>query len=189
MEESNISEDNYSEIIKSNDKYKDYDMNDDIEYNEYNENYNSVNNENMDVVMTGNLIYRYSTNQIELEGFWRINLDAQKENFSYLFKNSNEKICCLVKKDEIHYNSKDEYESYNTNNNDFVLNICSANIFEVILLPNETVFRSLLNYISGDYHGFFIYYEKTIEDQFMLNFSLDNDQIKITGILLKILIK
>ena len=140
------------------------------------------NEESFDVVMTGNLLYRYTTNQIELDGFWKISLDSQKESFSYLFQSSVDKVCCLVRKKDIEFDTKNEYDSCTLKDDEYLLNICTANIFEVVLLPNENVFRSLLNFISGDYHGFFIYYEKTIEDQFMLNFSLDDDQVKITGI-------
>jgi len=133
--------------------------------------------------MTGHLIYRYTTNQIELEGSWKINSDSAKENFSYLFQSSIEKLSCIIKKKDIEFANKDEYSKCFLKDDEYLLNICVANIFEVVLLPNENVFRSLLNFISGEYHGFFIYYEKTIEDQFMLNFSLDDDQIKITGMI------
>jgi len=175
------------EKINSENNY--YNTNSEI--NEYEENNYSINNErpefshvgeSFDVIMTGNLIYRYALNQIELEGFWKINNNSEKESFSYLFQNSHEKCCCVIKKKDIEFSTKEEYKSWNSKDDDYYLNICAANIFEVVLIPNENVFKNLLSFVSGEYHGFFIYYEKTIEDQFVLNFSLDDNQIKITGI-------
>ncbi len=153
--------------------FKEFNESEEYSYNEGMDNY--------DVVMIGNMLYRFGTNQIELEGYWKINNDSQKESFSYLFQNSNEKISCTIKKKDIVFNNKNEFEGCQVKDDNYTLNICASNIFEVMLLPNEDIIKGLLNFISGEYHGFFIYYEKTIEDRFILNFSLDDDQIKVTG--------
>jgi len=137
-----------------------------------------------DVIMTGNLQYRYTINQIELEGFWIINNDSQKESFSYLFQKNTEKVSCEISKTDIEYLESTTNKTIPANllqRNSFMLNICSANIFEVILLPHEGIFKALLQYLSGNYHGFFMYFEKTIEDQFYINFILDDDQVRISG--------
>lgn len=64
---------------------------------------------------------------------------------------------------------------------DFPLIVCSANVFELILIPHEYIFKTVLNYLSGEYHGYFMYYHKTIEDRFYVNFNLDAGQVRING--------
>jgi hypothetical protein len=130
--------------------------------------------ENSDIVMNGSLIYRYSSDQIELEGFWSISSDMTRERFSYLFLNKQDKLTCRIKGDYNHSDNEKRKE-------DFVLNICSANLFEAILIPNANIFNTVINYLTGEYHGFFMYYDKTIEDRFYINFILDDNQVRISG--------
>ena len=129
--------------------------------------------------MCGNLVYRYNLDQIELEGTWGMNNDSARERFSYLFLRKHEKIVCTVKKEEIEFSNIAEENSMVKD--ELIVNICSANLFEVIVIPHPNIFRVLLQYLSGEYHGFFMYYDKTIEDRFMLNFGLEEAQVRISG--------
>lgn len=140
-------------------------------------------NENDDIVMEGNLIYRYSLDQIELEGQWAISSEFTKERYSYLLLKKASVIQCLINKKEIDFSLSDSSlfpQRYFSNDN-FVVKICSANLFELLLIPNQVLFTNILAYLSGEYHGFFMYYGKTIEDKFNLNFSLENNQVRVTG--------
>ncbi len=125
--------------------------------------------------MSGSLLYRYSTDQIELEGFWSISSDMTRERFSYLFLNKQDRLTCRIKADQIETDGEFRKD-------DFILYICSANLHEAILIPNSNIFNTVINYLTGEYHGFFMYYEKTIEDRFYLNFILDDNQVRISGI-------
>lgn len=129
--------------------------------------------------MIGNLQYRYNLDQIELEGTWGMNNDSARERFSYLFLKKHDKISCAIKKDEIEFSSFSDESSLQRD--ELVVNICSANLFEVVVIPHPNIFRVLLQFLSGEYHGFFMYYDKTIEDRFMLNFFLEEAQVRISG--------
>lgn len=166
--------------------------------------------------MTGNLIYRYSLDQIELEGFWSLNNDITRERFSYLFIKKCDKITCPIKISEIeqayknnnNINSNNNEQSENINsinsnkinqiksfcgdeplNENFVykdeyhISICSANLFEAITISHPVIFNCITNYLTGEYHGFFFYYDKTIEDRFYINFDYDDNQVRINGTL------
>ena len=97
-----------------------------------------------------------------------------RERFSYLFLNKQDKLTCRIKGDYIHSDNEKRKD-------DFILNICSANLFEAILIPNANIFNTVINYLTGEYHGFFMYYDKTIEDRFYINFILDDNQVRISG--------
>ncbi len=174
--------------------------------------------DNVDIIMTGNLIYRYSLDQIELEGFWSLNNDVTRERFSYLFIKKCDKITCPIKISEIEQtynsssNSNNEHSenikalnNSNTNSNkinqikslcgdealnpnfvykdEYYLSICSANLFEALTISHPVVFNCITNYLTGEYHGFFFYYDKTIEDRFYINFDYDDNQVRINGTL------
>lgn len=169
--------------------------------------------------MTGNLIYRFSLDQIELEGFWSLNNDITRERFSYLFIKKCDKITCPIKISEIEQayqsntslnnsnNNLDTSEQFDLNNiessklkvknlcadeplnenylykDEYNLSICSANLFEAITISHPVIFNCITNYLTGEYHGFFFYYDKTIEDRFYINFDYDDNQVRINGII------
>ena len=139
--------------------------------------------ENQDVVMQGSLLYRFALDQIELEGFWSMpNDEKTKERFSYLFLKNCDKLACHVDQDSVEV---DNYSDINANQNkrrkDFQINICSANLYETILIHDSNIFDRILAYLTGEYHGFFMYYDKTIEDRFYINFNLQDSQVRING--------
>lgn len=167
--------------------------------------------DNVDIIMTGNLIYRYSLDQIELEGFWSLNNDVTREKFSYLFIKKCDKITCPIKISEIEQayknnsnNNNEQLDNINVINNkinqiksfcgddplnenylykdEYHLSICSANLFEAITISHPVIFNCITNYLTGEYHGFFFYYDKTIEDRFYINFDYDDNQVRINGI-------
>jgi hypothetical protein len=165
--------------------------------------------------MSGNLIYRYSLDQIELEGYWSLNNEAISEKFSYLFLKKCDKIICPLKLDEIkqansneininginqynfnNFNKTDKmYEENLSENNNLIeklnenyiykdeyhLSICSANLYEALTISHPLIFNCITNYLTGEFHGFFIYFEKTIEDRFNINFDYDENKIRING--------
>ena len=171
-------------------------------------------NDNNDIVMEGNLFYRYGMDQIELDGQWSLSSETTKCHFSYLL-NSKQKVIPihidpkdLGVKDFNNYgqninnaNSQEKNENNNINktmiNNydimmkcnqyfdqtykKYVLNLCSANIFEALLIPDYELFKYILSFLSGEYHGFFVYFGKTIEDYFNLNFNYEDNQVRVSG--------
>ena len=136
-----------------------------------------------DVIMEGNFLYRYALDQIELDGTWSISSTYTKEKFSYLFMKKTIPIQIPISKNEIDFtNPSSEYGTYLSLDKDkFILNLCTGNIFEVLLIPNQLLFNSILSFLSGEYHGFFVYYGKTIEDKFNLSFFFEDNQVRVTG--------
>ena len=171
-------------------------------------------NDNNEIVMEGNLFYRYGMDQIELDGQWSLSSETTKCHFSYLLSSKQKVI-------PIHIDPKDlgvkDFNNYgqninnangqekNENNNinktminnydimmkcnqyfdqtykKYVLNLCSANIFEALLIPDYELFKYILSFLSGEYHGFFVYFGKTIEDYFNLNFNYEDNQVRVSG--------
>ena len=171
-------------------------------------------NDNNDIVMEGNLFYRYGMDQIELDGQWSLSSETTKCHFSYLLSSKQKVIPIHIDpkdlgvKDFNNYgqninngNSQEKNENNNINktmiNNydimmkcnqyfdqtykKYVLNLCSANIFEALLIPDYELFKYILSFLSGEYHGFFVYFGKTIEDYFNLNFNYEDNQVRVSG--------
>jgi len=144
---------------------------------------------NVDIVMEGNLIYRYDLDQIELEGVWSMSNDNTRERFSYLMlKNRDKSLVCPINFKEVtmsNYYNEDQTDidmnKFTPNSDDYKIYICSSNLFESLLIPHSIIFQTALNFLSGEYHGFFLYYNKTIEDRFYLNFSIEDNQVRING--------
>lgn len=139
--------------------------------------YNQALREEDDIVMQGNLIYRFSLNQVELEGFWSMNNDGNRENFSYLYLREKERMICPVYIPTIKANSS----KTNNSKEQIFLSICASNLHEAIIIPHNNVFNTILNFLSGEYHGFFMYYDKTIEDRFNLSMTMEDNQVRING--------
>ena len=177
-------------------------------------------NDNNEIVMEGNLFYRYGMDQIELDGLWSLSSETAKCHFSYLLSSKQKVI-------QIHIDPKDlgikdisqnngnrtnnqmqnqnqsgdmnnmnnEIKDMNNNYNilmkcnkyfdistkKYILNLCSANIFEALLIPDFELFKYILSFLSGEYHGFFVYFGKTIEDNFNLNFNYEDNQVRVSG--------
>ena len=71
-------------------------------------------NDNNEIVMEGNLFYRYSMDQIELDGLWSLSSEAAKCHFSYLLSSKQKVI-------QIHIDPKDlGIKDTNQKNNDGV---------------------------------------------------------------------
>ena len=171
-------------------------------------------NDNNEIVMEGNLFYRYGMDQIELDGQWSLSSETTKCHFSYLLSSKQKVIPIHIDpkdlgvKDFNNYgqninnaNSQEKNENNNINktmiNNydimmkcnqyfdqtykKYVLNLCSANIFEALLIPDYELFKYILSFLSGEYHGFFVYFGKTIEDYFNLNFNYEDNQVRVSG--------
>ena len=171
-------------------------------------------NDNNDIVMEGNLFYRYGMDQIELDGQWSLSSETTECRFSCILSSKRKVMPVRVGpkdfgvKDFGGYgrnindaNSQEKNENNNINktmiNNydimmkcnqyfdqtykKYVLNLCSANIFEALLIPDYELFKYILSFLSGEYHGFFVYFGKTIEDYFNLNFNYEDNQVRVSG--------
>ena len=136
-----------------------------VKTEEIDDNYEEENNNNgSEIVNEGYLIYRYSSNQIELEGNWYVATDPSwKERVSYLFSGSQ-----LTKQINL-----------NIENNEINVFMCSANLIECLQM--NSLFKFCLEFLSGDYSGYFMYYSKTIEDRFNINLEIQESLVKVFG--------
>jgi hypothetical protein len=75
----------------------------------------------------------------------------------------------------------DEVEGGEDRTKSSIIKVCSSNLFECIIINKYEVFNSVLNYLCGDYSGYFMYYGKTIEDKVSLSFSLEDSLVRING--------
>lgn len=130
-------------------------------------------NPSNDIILEGFLIYRFTNDQVELEGTWFMSNDQGKERLSYLFLKPNEYIKCEINPEDVEGTDEKSKSSH--------IKICSSNLFECIIINKYQVFNSVLNYLCGDYSGYFMYYGKTIEDKVSLNFSLEDSLVRING--------
>jgi len=186
-----------------------------------------IHNDNDEIVMEGNLFYRYGMDQIELDGLWSLSSETAKCHFSYLLSSKQKVIPIFIDPKDLgikdfsqnnnmndgnnaqnqngdmnnNNNMSNEMNnpnnlkknSYNSNimmkcnkyydsiNKKYILNLCSANIFEALLIPDYELFKYILSFLSGEYHGFFVYFGKTIEDSFNLNFNFEDNQVRVSG--------
>ena len=153
-------------IISDEDDEKIYtNKNKKVKTEEIDDNYEEENNNNeSEIVNEGYLIYRYSSNQIELEGNWYVATDPSwKERVSYLFSGSQ-----LTKQIPL-----------NIENNKINVFMCSANLIECLQI--DSLFKFCLEFLSGDYSGYFMYYSKTIEDRFNINLEVQESLVKVFG--------
>ena len=184
-----------------------------------------IHNDNDEIVMEGNLFYRYGMDQIELDGLWSLSSETAKCHFSYLLSSKQKVIPIFIDPKDLgikdfsqnnnmsdgnniqnqngdtNNNMNNEMNNpnnikknvYNSNimmkcnkyydsiNKKYILNLCSANIFEALLIPDYELFKYILSFLSGEYHGFFVYFGKTIEDSFNLNFNFEDNQVRVSG--------
>ena len=170
-------------------------------------------NDNNEIIMEGNLFYRYGMDQIELDGQWSLSSETSKCHFSYLLSSKQKVIPIHIDPKDLgikepNNNLNDNVQEKNEMNNmgnmnkgiinnydimmkckqyydqtykKYVLNLCSANIFEALLIPDYELFKYILSFLSGEYHGFFVYFGKTIEDYFNLNFNYEDNQVRVSG--------
>ena len=182
-------------------KNNEVDMNDSMEDEESElntEDFNNMYDENneetdfsKDIHMKGFVVYRFVTNQYELEGEWGI--ANEKEKFAYLLnKKPTAKISLKLHSNDISYDESKNEETKNCNinsinsleneyieketineNKDFLLYVSSCNIHELLLIPNDSIQKAVMKFLSGEYDGYFMYFSKTIQDKFLLAFNLD----------------
>ena len=142
-----------------------------------------------DIINEGYLIYRYSSNQIEIEGNWYVANDPLiKERISYLFSGSNQvKDVHLTLNTPTQENMVDSQTQDPNNQNPPVNNtqpsvavkLCSANLFECITI--DALLKNCLDFLNGEYSGYFMYYGKTIEDRLKLTMEIEDSLVKCFG--------
>jgi hypothetical protein len=126
-----------------------------------------------DIILEGNLIYRYGNNQVELDGVWYMSTDQNtREKLSFLFQKTNEYLDSSIKSEEI---------LDPINNRDFNIKICCANVLECITINKLNLFERVLHFLSGEFAGYFMYYGKTIEDRANLSLVLEDSLVRVNG--------
>ena len=55
-----------------------------------------IHNDNDEIVMEGNLFYRYGMDQIELDGLWSLSSETAKCHFSYLLSSRQKLIQIMI---------------------------------------------------------------------------------------------
>jgi hypothetical protein len=138
------------------------------------------------------LSYLLLKNNEYLECFVNCNNDCDSENENSENENENcekEKNFDYEKvNDNANGNHNDNMiiNNNNKNNNNgnihsMKIKVCSANLFECVLINKQIVFNSVLEYLDSEYAGYFMYYGKTIEDRFNLKFEIEDSLVKING--------
>ncbi len=165
--------DSYSRNSNSENLHLESDREDDENYIQTENNYNPNSDEPNDIILEGNLIYRYCNNQIELDGQWYMSTEqSTREKLSYLFQKTNEFLDCKIKNEEILESSDGK---------DFSIKICCANVFECITINRQQIFEKVLEFLSGEFAGYFMYYGKTIEDRVDITLELEDSLVRING--------
>ena len=139
-----------------------------------------------DIINEGYLIYRYSSNQIEIEGNWYVANDPLiKERISYLFSGSNQVRDVHLTLNNMNNITPEggETETEGASNppgtTDIEVKLCSANLFECITI--DPLLKSCLEFLNGEYAGYFMYYGKTIEDRLKLTMEIEDSLVKCFG--------
>lgn len=177
-------------------------LEDNIKMNEHEDQEIGLEATNNEIQMDCNLIYRYELNQIELEGSWGMSSSEVAEKVSYLFIKSNEKHRVLLKNSMISPSANEALDNPRSTNeeadglpkkkelifytskdleNMFPLDICAANLIEVLLINNQFLTNEALKFLSNEYSGYFVYFSKTIEDRFTLQMTLNDSLVSIEG--------
>ena len=135
-----------------------------------------------DIINEGYLIYRYSSNQIEIEGNWYVANDPLiKERISYLFSGSNQVKDVHLTLNTIPNGVQENVDSQ-TNppaQPSVAVKLCSANLFECITI--DALLKNCLDFLNGEYSGYFMYYGKTIEDRLKLTMEIEDSLVKCFG--------
>lgn len=175
---------------------------DDNSFNNNSENISKDEAEGSEILMECYLIYRYTLNQIELDGLWGMTNDNLNEKLSYLFTKSNDRHIILIDKSDI-YNAESGVNLIRTNilNNEncikfkkdkvffttkdlenmYTVDLCAANLHEILLINQKSITNEILKYLSNEYCGYFVYFSKTIEDKFSLTLSMEESLVTIVG--------
>lgn len=174
------------EINENEETNEEYSYNSESNNEEENEDSNSINEFNVntnDIVMNGKLIYRFQFDQYELEGIWGMNTESPIEKFSCLLIKKKDPVIVKLNINEIinEKNSAKKGSNIIQSDEDYFIKISSSNLHELVIIPYEKIFKGVLEYLSGEYQGYFAYFSKTIEDRFILNYELDNGFVKMNG--------
>lgn len=153
----------------------------DISYIDKNELLKINENEKNEILIKGYLIYRTTFNQIEIIGNWIY--DNKEQPVSYLLNKQNNNLAYKLLKYEI----KNSNYNFNINKNIqgdyFYLNIGNKNITQILIIDNDNIHQIITPFFSGQYIGYYINNDRTIEEEFFLSFLNDDyfNQIKIIG--------
>lgn len=114
-----------------------------------------------EISIEGNIVYRFAKNQLELEGQWSIPNETVFERFSYKFETPA--------------------EGFKVDSDLGTFNLCIANLHCALMLDDQQLFKKVLEYISGSYAGFFLYFGKTIEERVDLQIVEGLSGIEMNG--------
>ena len=135
-----------------------------------------------EIILKGYLIYRTTFNQIEIIGNYIYNNIEQP--FAYLLNKENNNFAYKIPKNKIISSNNSNFNKNNIQGDNFYLNIGINNITQILIINNIEINQFITPFFSGQYIGYYIQNNKTIEEQFFLSFLNNNNslqQIKLIG--------
>ena len=121
-----------------------------------------------EIILKGYLIYRTTFNQIEIIGNYIYNNIEQP--FAYLLNKENNNFAYKIPKNKIISSNNSNFNKNNIQGDNFYLNIGINNITQILIINNLEINQFITPFFSGQYIGYYIKDNKTIEEQFFLSF-------------------
>lgn len=127
--------------------------------------------------------------QIELLGEWASTVDWVKtqlhQQFAY-FLMKKDRIVFTLNEFQIDFShsisvTQQLNDSKYFKGDTYSLFVSSGNLVELLLIPSSSLLNYILLYLSGNYSGYFLNKDKTIEDAFFINFVLENNETRLIG--------
>ena len=135
-----------------------------------------------EIILKGNLIYRTTFNQIEIIGNYIYNKNEYP--FAYLLNKENNNLAYKIPTHTINPSNDANLNKEFLQKDNYYLNIGINNITQILIIKNIEINQFITPFFSGQYIGYYIKDNKTIEEQFFLSFLNNNNslqQIKLIG--------
>ena len=135
-----------------------------------------------EIILKGYLIYRTTFNQIEIIGNYMYN--NIELPFAYLLNKEYNNFAYKIPTNKIISSNNSTFNKKNLQGDNFYLNIGINNITQILIINNIDINQFITPFFSGQYIGYYIKDNKTIEEQFFLSFLNNNislQQIKLIG--------
>ena len=135
-----------------------------------------------EIILKGYLIYRTTFNQIEIIGNYIYNKNEYP--FAYLLNKENNNLAYKIPTHTINPSNDANLNKEFLQKDNYYLNIGINNITQILIIKNIEINQFITPFFSGQYIGYYIKDNKTIEEQFFLSFLNNNisiPQIKLIG--------
>jgi len=135
-----------------------------------------------EIILKGYLIYRTTFNQIEIIGNYIYNKNEYP--FAYLLNKENNNLAYKIPTHTINPSNDANLNKEFLQKDNYYLNIGINNITQILIIKNIEINQFITPFFSGQYKGYYIKDNKTIEEQFFLSFLNNNlsiPQIKLIG--------